>query len=119
MEEGKEARRLLVVSNHNPETWTIEQRAGWDKIDYIPFPKVKPELSFDEVVELAFKLYTKIKKWRKKNKDGKVCLQGEDTICYLIFRNIFEPIFVFPTTKKVVEKKDGKRIYSFRFVRWR
>ena len=64
-------------------------------------------MSREEVGDLAIKLYLKIREWTRDNQDGKVCLQGEFTLCYIIFRSIDDDIFVFPTTER------------FEFVRWR
>lgn len=115
---------LLVISNHPPDKWSEEQRSGWDRIDYIPFPDVPPTASFSEVVEIATPLAEQIGKWISTNEGGKVCLQGEFTLCYILYRSIDEPIFTFPTTQRVVEEKvkeDGsvEKVATFKFVRWR
>ncbi|MEM4134328.1 MAG: hypothetical protein QXV73_03950 [Candidatus Micrarchaeia archaeon] len=115
---------LLVISNHPPERWAEEQKEGWDRIDYIPFPQVPATASFEQVVEIATPLARAIGEWLSQNPDGKVCLQGEFTLCYILFRSIDDYIFVFPTTERVVEerqKADGstEKIATFKFVRWR
>lgn len=120
-------RNLLVVSNHPPEKWEEAQKVGWDRIDYIPFPNIDPRADRVEINEIAEKLIEKIKKWLFKNYNhGKLCLQGEFTLCYIIFNKLhtWNDIFVFPTTERVVEEKllpDGsiEKVSKFRFVRWR
>jgi hypothetical protein len=115
---------LLVISNHPPEKWEKEQKREWDKIDYIPFPNVPPEWDMEKVINLAIPLCEKIREWVSKNPEGKVCLQGDFSLCWVIYRSIDDPIFVFPTTERKVEEKkteDGKveKLYHFHFVRWR
>ncbi|HOV21792.1 MAG TPA: reverse transcriptase domain-containing protein [bacterium] len=121
IKKGGKMKKLLVISNHSPETWSEEQKKGWEQIDFIPFPDVNPYLSLDEVSnKVAREIIEKIRCWLSKNPDGKVCLQGDFSLCYIIFKNIQENIFTFPTTtRNVVVDKDGKRTYEFKFGRWR
>jgi len=117
-------KNLLVISNHTPEKWTEEQKRGWDRIDYIPFPNVPPSADMMEVINIATDLCEKIGQWIRENPEGKVCLQGDFSLCYIVYKSIDDPIFVFPTTERVVEEKQTEddrieKLYRFRFVRWR
>ena len=118
-------KELLVISNHPPDRWGDDQKAGWDSIDYIPFPEIPPDADFDEVCgEIAVKLADKIGEWIGDHPNGKVNLQGEFTVCYILFRAIDDMIFVFPTTKREtteIVKEDGsvEKKTVFKFVRWR
>jgi hypothetical protein len=122
--KGGEKMNLLVISNHPPEKWEDEQKKGWDKIDYIPFPNVPASWDMKQVIDLATSLCEKIGEWLNENPDGKVCLQGDFSLCWVIYRSIDDLVFVFPTTERVVEERkteDGRieKLYHFRFVRWR
>lgn len=114
---------LLVISNHFPEKWSDEQKREWDRIDYIPFPNVPPQADIVEVINIATDLCEKIGRWMKENPNGKVCLQGEFSLCYIVFKSIDDHIFTFPTTERVVEERETEngieKLYHFRFVRWR
>lgn len=118
-------KNLLVISNHPPEKWEDEQKRGWDKIDYVPFPNIPPSCSMEEVYKsFAIPLAGKIGEWMRENPEGKVCLQGDFSLCYAIWRSIEDLIFTFPTTERVVEERkleDGRieKTYHFKFVRWR
>lgn len=112
-------KKLLVISNHSPEKWESEQKAGWD-IEYMPFPEVPPEIDMEEVKEIGKPIIKEILDFTRKNPEGKVCIQGEFSLCSYIYRMLPEDFFVFPTTKRVVEEtKEGLRLYKFKFVRWR
>jgi len=113
---------LLVISNHDPKNWDREQKEGWDNIDYIPFPNINPEFSASEVWEIAKKLVKEIKIWLNQNTGGKINLQGEFSLSFAVFvlmSNEASNVFTFPTTERVVEEKDGKKISVFKFVMWR
>ena len=115
--------KLLVISNHSVTSWSNDQKRGWDEIIFHPFPNVSPKASVKEVFDMADDLIKKIADFIRENPDGKVCLQGEFSLCFVVFKSIDEPIFVFPTTERVVEEKviDGKTVKNsvFRFVQWR
>jgi len=128
---------LIVVSNHPPEKWEDEQRKGWDKIIYLPFPNIPPSLDREKVEEMAFTFFVNdildaivAEKSRYKYS---FCIQGDYLFSYCLYKNIEEclkkkkkcsPLFVFPSTERKVEEKikeDGsvEKISTFKFVRWR
>ena len=113
---------LLVISNHPPAGWGKEQKAGWDTIDHIPFPNVPPTFSFQEVSEMAEILLGKIGEWKNTHAEGKISIQGEFTLSSILTLAIQRYdgwVLTFPTTERVVEEKDGKKMSTFKFVRWR
>ena len=113
---------LLVVSNHPPEKWSDEQKKGWDTIDHIPFPNVPPTFSWEDVFTLSIPILNKMQEWKTKHREGKISIQGEATLVSIVLdvmKNVDRHCFVFPTTERVVEEKDGKKISTFKFVRWR
>ncbi|MEM2615657.1 MAG: hypothetical protein QXO44_02810 [Thermoplasmatales archaeon] len=117
--------RLLVISNHPPDRWSEEQKKGWDSIDYIPFPDVPAEADYlDVAMHYAKPIIEAIWNWLSKNPDGKVCVQGEYTVCSIVFSFVPFYVFTFPTTKRVVQeiqKEDGtvEKVSVFKFVKWR
>ena len=116
------SKSLLVISNHNPDKWAEEQKAGWDTIDYIPFPNVSPGILFQEVTEMSVPILEKIGEWRNKHDGGKISIQGEFTLVSVLMSAIQRHdgwVFTFPTTERIVGEKDGRKISVFKFVRWR
>lgn len=124
-------KRLLVISNHHPDGWSKEQKAGWDSIEFHQLPNVSPHSSTTEIIEKEkTEICGAIEKFLGdcdiKGDDGYISLQGESSVCYYVFdvlknANIF---FVFSTTERVsVEETlpDGstKKISQFKFVLWR
>ena len=113
---------LLVISNHPPDRWSEEQKVGWDTIDYIPFPNVPPTSSWEDVSTLSIPILNKMQEWKTKHREGKISIQGEATLVSIVLdvmKNVDRYCFVFPTTERVVEEKDGKKTSTFKFVRWR
>ena len=117
-------RKLLVISNHSPEKWGNEQKRGWEGIEYIPFPNIPAEAGIGEVIDIAIPLCQKIGEWLRNNPTGKVNLQGESSLCCVVYRSIDDITFIFPTTARVAKEKihpDGRveKVTTFQFVRWR
>ncbi|MEO0301782.1 MAG: hypothetical protein ABIM98_07415 [candidate division WOR-3 bacterium] len=122
-------KKLLVISNHPPEKWEDEQKKGWDKIEFIPFPEVDPNATRESVSEMARLFFLQLKSRLDTDPNLFVCLQGEFTFffefCYYLSEYpSLRKRFVFPTTKRVVEEQknsDGtvSKVYKFKFVRWR
>lgn len=115
-------KKLLVISNHNPELWSNEQKKGWDKIEYVPFPNIDPKKSIEEIrnSDVPFVIGV-IAGFLTENSgdDLFVNLQGEFSLCKEVFLALPKINFIFPTTERIVEEKDGKKISIFKFVRWR
>lgn len=117
---------LLVISNHNPKTWSEAQKEGWDKIEYYPFPNINPEMSKEEIISThVTDICEKIGKFYgecdAKKIDGYINLQGESTVVlYVALVLAGEDVkFIFPTTERIVEEKDGIKTSIFKFVKWR
>ena len=113
---------LLVISNHPPDRWSEEQRKGWDTIDYVPFPNVDAMADYDDVLDMAMSLFEQIEMWIVDHEDGRVNIQGEYTLTGMVVHMAYPShhwIFTYPTSNRVVEEKDGKKISTFKFVRWR
>ena len=113
---------LLVVSNHPPDGWSEKQREGWDTVDYIPFPNVPPTFSFQDVTEMCPPILEEIAEWINSHEGGKISIQGESTLVSIVMHEVdlyHGWVYVFPTTERVAEEKDGKKTSTFKFVRWR
>lgn len=131
---------LIAVSNHPPETWPEEQKAGWDEIVYIPFPNVPAELDREDVWLLAENLASEIAKiFDIKSREGnqvRLWIAGDYSLTiftiYEYIRNhwgpypvgIFFDWLVFPTTERIVieeKNSDGNIVKKsvFKFVKWR
>lgn len=140
-------KKLLVMSNHPVNKWSDEQKAGWDEIEYIPFPVVDPNFDREGIITLADQVMKNIKKtlsekdkanykwtamsddphtnivWLWDNAKSHFCewsisLQGEFSLCNELFQMIGAHC-VFPSTERVVEEKDGVKTSVFKFVKWR
>lgn len=124
-------KKLLVISNHNPNSWSAEQKAGWDEIKYIPFPNIPPtknthDIINDEVTDICGKIGKFYAECDEEGCDGYVNLQGEYSLCCYVYQSLAnsEVNFTFPTTERVVEeviKEDGsvEKKAIFKFVMWR
>jgi hypothetical protein len=122
---------LLVISNHNPDKWSENQKQGWDRIEFHPFPNIPADISSAEVIEnFATPICQKIGEFYSKcdeqGADGYVTIQGEFSLCKAVFDALHgeDVRFVFPTTeRKVVETQnpDGTTTKTaiFEFVQWR
>lgn len=106
--------KLINISNHPAETWTNEQKAGWDIIIDIPFPEVDPNFSTQDIADIATDIINDIMPFI--DGDTAVYIAGDYSLSYaLVLRLIDKVRIVVPTTKRII--KDGVRV--FKFVRWR
>ena len=122
---------LLFISNHDPDKWGENQKAGWDKIVYIPFPEVPADANWQKVEMIANELKELINEFAgdcfKEDAECFVNLQGEFSLCYILYEKFFGNDylkFAFPTTeRRVIEKvsPEGVTIKTavFEFKRWR
>jgi len=111
-------KKLLVISNHPVDKWSDEQKAGWDVIDYIPFPNISPTMSKNDVIDIADDLVERIS---QEFPEHTVTIQGEFSLTCAVVSRLSnsgkEP--VFPTTERKVVEKDGMKTSIFEFVKWR
>jgi hypothetical protein len=123
---------LYVISNHPPEKWSDEQKAGIPNIDYTPMPNIPASYSSMEVhKEFINPHIDRLEKMRRKAKSaGKILhisIQGEWTFVGNIVRYFADKIriqFWTPTTERVVKEVQNPdssitKVSEFRFVRWR
>lgn len=124
-------KHLLVISNHAPNKWSNEQKEGWDKIDYIPFPNVPANATTTEVIEkyanpIAAEIGAFYNECDNMNAEGYITIQGEFSLCKIIFDVLHgEKVkFVFPTTERIAVEEiqpDGsvQKKSVFKFSQWR
>ena len=119
-------RILIVCSNHDPKSWTNEQRNGWDEIYYIPFPNIPSQLTTKELRQLLLPTIVKLREFEIWNGNRYAIyfnIQGEFAATYLLQHALFRQL-AFPTTERVVieeEQADGtlKKTAIFKFIAWR
>ena len=123
--------KLLVISNHNPASWSKEQLADFDgwNIVFVQFPTVDPNLDKDGVRKIVKELVSIL----YSEKPNKICIQGEQSVIMGLAIEMADPDFglripedcwVIPTTERVsIEsvQPDGttKKEMVFRFCKWR
>lgn len=123
---------LFVISNHPPEKWSDEQKAGISHIDFTPMPNIPAHYTAMQVhKEFTHPQIDRLEKMRRKAKSaGKilhVSIQGEWTYVGGIIHYFADKIrihFWTPTTERVVKEvqnTDGSvtKVSEFKFVRWR
>lgn len=113
---------LLNFSNHPSSTWSEFQMLTaieeYGSVIDLHFPIVSPEATPNEIEQLAFTYFHKIKEF----KPSAVHLMGEMTFCFalcnILHKNGIKAIA--STTKRIVDyEKDGNKISRFLFVQFR
>lgn len=118
---------LINLSNHPSSAWAEKQLKTAEKkfgnvID-IPFPNISPFASSQQVYKKAKTYLNKITSLISKSKDknNAVHLMGEFTFAFYLTQMLKQkkiPVVV-STTKRIVEEKDGKKVVTFNFVKFR
>lgn len=118
---------LINLSNHPQSKWTKKQietaLKKYKSIYDIPFPYISPKASTNQVKRKAEK-YLKIildALKQSKDKNNAVHLMGEFTFVYHLVNLLKKEKIkvIVSTTDRIVEEKDGKKIVTFNFVRFR
>ncbi len=124
-------RKLLAITNHNPEKWSQEQKEGWNDIEFLPFPNIPPEIDIDELIEkytipICGEIGKFYRKCEEEKAEGYVMLQGDFSLCKTVWDSLHgeDVNWIFPTTKRMaveeVQEDGTTRInHIFKFVRWR
>lgn len=118
---------LINLSNHPKENWSEKQLStalrNYKSVIDLPFPHISPNATSNQVKSKAEKYLEKILQLLKSSneKNNAVHLMGEFTFVFhlatMLKRNKI-PVIV-STTNRIVEEKDGKKIVTFNFVRFR
>lgn len=117
---------LLNLSNHPSGKWTEKQKTAagaYGKIKDIAFPQVSPEADSAEIKALAMEYSEKINNILKSGEDEKnaVHVMGEISFCHALVNKLQAAGIecLVSTTERDAVEKDGKRISTFRFVKFR
>src|SRR5690554_5103742 len=99
---------LLNLTNHPSNAWSTSQRktaiAQYDRLEDLPFPKIDPNWSAEEVKHLAAIYEKKILEINPKA----VLIMGEFTFTYQLLQRLKEldiPCIAATTERKVIEDK--------------
>ena len=118
---------LINLSNHPKENWSEKQLSSalrkYKSIVDLPFPHISPNATSNQVKSKAEKYLEKILLLLKSSNDknNAVHLMGEFTFVFHLATMLKRkkiPVVV-STTNRIVEEKDGKKIVSFDFVKFR
>jgi hypothetical protein len=118
---------LFNLSNHPKENWSEKQLSTalkkYKSIIDLPFPHISPKATSNQVRSKAEKYLEKILQLLKSSNDknNAVHLMGEFTFVFHLATMLQKkkiPVIV-STTNRIVEEKDGKKIVTFNFVRFR
>lgn len=121
--EHKENKILINLSNHTFADWNPVQRKESEKygrIIEIPFPRVDPAASEEEIVRLANETVEKCLIVGKNN-ELTVHVMGEMTLTYSIVRMLKEKGIkcIASTSERKALTENGLRLSEFSFVRFR
>jgi hypothetical protein len=113
---------LINVSNHPFETWTNEQKeaaeTAYTYVLDVPFPPIPPSASKYEVMDLAVECWGHI---CKISGIDAVHIMGELVFCYILVGICHDHGVqcIASTTARDVEVVDGRKVSTFRFVKFR
>lgn len=118
---------LINLSNHPSTQWKKKQltsaKRKFGQIVDIPFPYISPYASSQQVKRKAETYLKKIKSIFKNSldKNNAVHLMGEFTFAFYLYEMLRKNNIqvVVSTTDRIVEEKDGKKIVTFNFVKFR
>lgn len=113
---------LLNLSNHPSASWSESQLSSaikqYQSVEDLPFPKIDPSWSADQVEQLAEEFEMKI---RKINPSA-VHLMGEMTFTFKLvnrLQRIGIPCIASTTERVATEDENGNKTSIFKFVRFR
>jgi hypothetical protein len=118
---------LINLSNHPKNKWSEKQLSTalrkYKSIVDLSFPNISPNANSNQVKKKAEIFWNKILQMLKSSNDNNnaVHLMGEFTFVFhlaTILKKKKIPVIV-STTNRIVEEKDGKKIVTFNFVRFR
>ena len=126
---------LINLSNHpaykieNGEKiyiWGEKQliaASGYGKIEDIPFPNIPPELSTEEVSDLATAYLHKCEELIQSSiNESAIHITGEVTFCFVLIQMLLKKGYkciAATSNRNVVTKDDGTKITIFEFEHFR
>lgn len=114
---------FVNISNHPSSKWGEKQTEAarkWGEIVDIQFPNIPPFASEEEVFDIAMEVAKKLK-----NIDNGSCVHvmGELGATWYIVDYVLSSLCytdcVYSTTERKVIERDGQKISTFEFVRFR
>lgn len=113
---------LLNLSNHPSTKWPENQKQAaiekYGSIQDLSFPQIDPQAGKDEVIALANDYMTQIEEINP----TAVHIMGEMVFTYQIVSLLKEkgiPCIASTTERIAEEMEDGKKLMTFKFVRFR
>ena len=112
---------LLNLSNHPSANWPSEQLdqaiKKYGAVQDLPFPKINPDSSSDEIEQLAEKYEIKV---RQLNPTA-VHIMGEMTFIFKLINRlqVIGIPCVASTTERTADEENGYKTSIFQFVRFR
>lgn len=118
---------LINLTNHPKDKWQSRQLETalkkYKSIVDLPFPNINPKASSHQVKKKAESYLKKCSHLLAKSSDkfNAVHLMGEFTFVYHLVNLLKQKkiTVVVSTTDRIIEEKDGKKIVTFQFVRFR
>jgi hypothetical protein len=122
-------KKLFVnLTNHPLNVWSDEQKNAVEgTIVDVPFPKIDPKATIEEIQELAYKHFNEINNIADNLsiddvKDITVMVQGEFTFVHN-FVNICKDGYIkcvaATSERNTIDNPDGSKTVSFNFVQFR
>lgn len=114
---------FLNLSNHPSSAWSDEQLAAarqYGEVKDMEFPAIGPDADEAAIVALAEEYEKKIMDLAK-NKHLTVHIMGEMTFTFCLVERLKRKGIdcVASTTNRQVEERDGQKLSTFQFVRFR
>lgn len=119
-----EKSQLFVnLSNHFSDKWSalqVEAAELFGKIVDVPFPDIPPSANESSISDLAEEYVQKIQGIGEVS-DITVHIMGEMNFTYALVKRLRSQgiCCVASTTCRIVEERDGQKISTFRFVKFR
>ncbi|AFH48911.1 Putative CRISPR-associated protein [Ignavibacterium album JCM 16511] len=118
---------LINLSNHPKNKWSEKQLIAalrkYKSVVDLPFPLISPNANTLQVKKKAEKYLKQILKLLKSSEDKKnaVHLMGEFTFVFHLATMLKNKSIstIVSTTNRIVEEREGKKIVTFNFVRFR
>ena len=111
---------FINFTNHPSDIWSERQRKAAEKygtIINIPFPKVDPNMTAEEIKTIAKEYEDKI----TSHNPAAVLCQGESTLCYNVVSKLKEDriVVLSACSERIVQETDEGKIVKFEFEQFR
>ena len=116
---------FINFSNHPSSMWGEEQlrvASEYGEIKDFSFPQIEPEASSDDISSLADEFYEKLSSMIGRDSESVVHIMGEQNFTYALttrLRNAGITCLASTTVRDTKEFPDGKKVSTFKFVRFR